>query len=131
MFIYLSIHSLIYLLTQLISGRTALHWAIISDFPEIVKVLIGKGADIFFETTNKCNSLHFACEKGSVEIVRILMNIVKDDEEKRNLLTQAKNNEELTPFLIAANNKNAPICQVLKDSGDANANGASGACIIA
>ena len=59
------------------------------------------------------------------------MNIVKDDEEKRNLLTQAKNNEELTPFQIATNNKNAPICQVLKDSGDANANGASGACIIA
>ncbi len=80
------------------------------------------------------------------------MNIVKDDEEKRNLLTQvtyfifidllmiysliysfiqAKNSEDLTPFMIAANNKNAPICQALKDFGDANANGASGACIIA
>ena len=42
---------------------------------------------------------------------------------------QAKNSEELTPFMIAANSKNAPICQALKDLGDAN--NASGACIIA
>lgn len=110
------------------SGRTALHWAAISGHTECVKFLLGKGANVLAESTNKMNALHMACEAGRVETVRALMEHVANDEEKKTALTMAKNSEDKTAWDISAAASNKAVCQVLKDLGDAN--GASSSCII-
>ena len=110
------------------SGRTALHWAAISGHSEIVKLLLEKGANILAETTLKTNALHSAVEANRVETVRVLMQHVAEDAEKKTALTMAKNSDDKTAWDIAFGAKNKAVCQVLKDMGDAN--GASSSCII-
>ncbi len=110
------------------SGRTALHWAAISGHSEIVKLLLGKGANILAETTLKTNALHSAVEANRVDTVRVLMQHVTGDDEKKTALTMAKNSDEKTAWDIAFAAKNKAICQVLKEMGDAN--GASSSCSI-
>lgn len=110
------------------SGRTALHWAAISGHSEIVKLLLEKGANILAETALKTNALHSAVEANRVETVRILMQHVAEDADKKTKLTMAKNSDEKTAWDIAFGAKNKPVCQVLKEMGDAN--GASSSCII-
>lgn len=105
-----------------------MHWAAISGHDEIVNLLLSKGANILAETTSKATALHCAVEANRVETVRTLMQAVSGNEEKKTALTMAKNNEEKTAWDLAFNAKNKPICQVLKDMGDAN--GASSSCII-
>ncbi len=105
-----------------------MHWAAISGHSEIVKLLLDKGANILAETTSKTNSLHSAVEGGRVETVRVLMQFVADNEEKRTALTMAKNSDNKTAWEIATAAKNNAICQILKELGDAN--GASAACSI-
>ena len=110
------------------SGRTALHWAAISGHSDIVKLLLDKGADILAETTLKTNSLHSAVEANRLDVVKILMTAVAEDEEKKTALTMSKNSDDKTAWDLAYAAKNRPICQVLKDMGDAN--GASSSCTI-
>ncbi len=56
------------------------------------------------------------------------MEAAGEDVEKKTALTSAKNSEENTPWKIAMDAKNQPVCQMLKDMGDPNA--ASSACVI-
>lgn len=105
-----------------------MHWAAISGHTECVKFLLSKGANVLAESTNKMNALHMACEAGRVETVRALMEHVANDEEKKTSLTMAKNSEDKTAWDISAAASNKPVCQVLKDLGDAN--GASSSCVI-
>lgn len=74
------------------------------------------------------NALHAACEASKPDTVRALMEHVQSDEAKRNELTNAKNSDEKTPWEIAFGKSDKPVCQVLKDMGDAN--GASSSCVI-
>lgn len=72
--------------------------------------------------------LHGAVEAGRIEVVRALMESVAGNEEKKTAITMAKNGDDKTPWDIAAAAKSQPVCQVLKDMGDAN--GASSSCRI-
>ena len=110
------------------SGRTALHWAAISGHTDIVKFLLGKGANILAETGSKMNALHGAVEGGRVDTVRCLMEHVQNDDAKKSALTMAKNGDDKTAWDISAGAKNRAICQILKDFGDEN--GASSSCSI-
>mmetsp|Transcript_93851 Transcript_93851/g.183995 ORF Transcript_93851/g.183995 Transcript_93851/m.183995 type:complete len:185 (+) Transcript_93851:70-624(+) len=110
------------------SGRTALHWASISGHSEIVKLLLDRGANVLAETAAKTNALHSAVEANRLETVKVLMTAVATDEEKKTALTMGKNSDDKTPWEIALAAKNNPICQALKEMGDAN--GASAACLI-
>lgn len=110
------------------SGRTALHWAAISGHTDIVKFLLGKGANILAETGSKMNALHGAVEGGRVDTVRCLMEHVQNDDAKKGALTMAKNGDDKTAWDISAAAKNRAICQILKDFGDEN--GASSSCSI-
>ena len=103
-----------------------MHWAAIGGHAEIVKLLLAKGANILAATTSKMTALHGAVEAGRVEVVRALMEASAGDEEKKTAMTMAKNGDEKTPWDLAAAAKSQPICQVLKDFGDAN--GASSSC---
>lgn len=110
------------------SGRTALHWAAISGHSEIVKLLVAKGANILATTNLKTNALHLAVEANRVDTVRVLMQLVADDAEKKTALTMAKNSDDKTSWDISFGAKNKAVCQVLKDMGDAN--GASSSCTV-
>mmetsp|Transcript_14326 Transcript_14326/g.21455 ORF Transcript_14326/g.21455 Transcript_14326/m.21455 type:complete len:185 (+) Transcript_14326:192-746(+) len=110
------------------SGRTSLHWAAIGGHAEIVKLLLESGANIMAQTSTKMSALHGACEAGRVEVVRELLGHLAEDEEKRNALSNLKNQDDKTPFEIAAASKHAAVCQALKDCGDINAT--SSACTV-
>jgi ankyrin repeat protein len=110
------------------SGRTPLHWAAIAGHTEIVKFLLGKGANILAETGNKMNALHGAIEGGKSDTVKALMEAVAGDDEKRNTLCNAKNSDGKTSWEIALGAKNQAICGILKDMGDPN--GASASCVV-
>lgn len=110
------------------SGRTSLHWAAISGHVPIVKLLLEKGANILAATTSQTTALHCAVEASKVEVVRVLMEAVHNNEEKKTALTMAKNNDGKTAWDLAAAAKNQAVCQCLKEMGDTN--GASSACII-
>lgn len=106
-----------------------MHWAAISGHSEVCKLLLEKGANILAETTLKTNALHMAVEANRVETVRLLMQHIAADADKKTALTMAKNSDDKTAWDLAFAAKNRPVCQVLKDMGDAN--GASSSCIIA
>ena len=110
------------------SGRTPLHWAAIAGHTEIVTFLLGKGANILAETSNKMNALHGAVEGSKADTVKALLDFVSGDEEKRNALCNAKNSDGKTSFEIAMGAKNQAICTILKEMGDPNA--ASASCVI-
>lgn len=110
------------------SGRTALHWAAIAGFGEVVQLLLDSNSNVLLETTSKFNVLHLVCEAGKPEMVRLIMGHIASDEEKKTALTMAKNNENKTAWQIAEGKKDRPLCQALKDCGDAN--GASSSCRI-
>lgn len=56
------------------------------------------------------------------------MQSASEDPEKKTALTMAKNSDEKTAWDISFGAKNKPVCQVLKDLGDAN--GASSSCVV-
>jgi ankyrin repeat protein len=105
-----------------------LHWAAISGHSEVVKLLLEKGADILAETTLKTNALHSSVEANRLDTVKVLMQHVAGDEEKKTALTTSKNSDEKTAWDLAYAAKNRPVCQVLKEMGDVN--GASSSCTV-
>jgi ankyrin repeat protein len=112
------------------SGRTALHWAAIAGYGEIVSLLLDAGSNVLLETTSKCNVLHLVCEANKPDMVRLILTHPKvaENEETKTALTMAKSNEDKTAWQIAEGKKDRPLCQALKDCGDVN--GASSSCVI-
>lgn len=93
-----------------------------------MQLLLSKGANVLAETLQKTNVLHSAVEANRLETVKVIMNFVATEEEKKTALTMGKNAEDKTPWDIAAAAKNTAICTALKEMGDVN--GASSACSI-
>ena len=55
-------------------GRTALHWACISNHPDVVKILTQQdGIDVNVQDTYKDTPLHRACYYGCLNCVQLLM----------------------------------------------------------
>ena len=112
------------------SGKTPLHWAVLSAQLEASTFLIQKGASVIAVSETKNNSLHFACEKGCADIGKVICNTAAAvSPDALNSLFTSKNSEEKTPWDIAAGKKDATMCGMLKDAGDPGAAG-SAACVI-
>jgi len=59
--------------------RTPLIWAVANGNSDILKALIGNGANVNYEADNqKLTALHFAAAKGDAEIVKILLDAHAD-----------------------------------------------------
>jgi ankyrin repeat protein len=110
----------------------------------VVILLLLRGAHVLAATSSKATALHCAVEANRPEVVRALMQHVAENEEKKTALTMAKNAEgevasacldcfvtlylDKTAWDIAYSAKNNPVCQVLKEMGDANS--ASSSCTV-
>jgi ankyrin repeat protein len=54
-------------------GRTALHWAALKGHTEIVKILLGKGAEVNFADKDSQTALNKAAYRGHTEIVKMFL----------------------------------------------------------
>ncbi|MFK8112622.1 MAG: ankyrin repeat domain-containing protein [Rubripirellula sp.] len=59
-------------------GMTALHWAVLHDHAESVRVLIGSDADVNATTDYQVTPLSIACERGSAEAAKLLLDAGAD-----------------------------------------------------
>ncbi|KAI1811479.1 ankyrin repeat protein [Poronia punctata] len=86
------------------TGRTPLHLAVISSTPSIVQCLVDHGARLIARIADGRTALHLAASRGSVEIVKILLQKSSSNEEEeaekqsqrrkaRRALAQEKNSE--------------------------------------
>ncbi|KAL8370906.1 hypothetical protein RB595_000985 [Gaeumannomyces hyphopodioides] len=62
------------------TGRSPLHLAAMTSTPEIVRLLVDKGARLVARLADGRTALHLAAERGSVEIVKILMDKSSENE---------------------------------------------------
>jgi ankyrin repeat protein len=59
-------------------NQTALMWAIAEHHPEVVRVLIERGADLHARTRQGFTALHFAAREGELETARLLLDAGMD-----------------------------------------------------
>ncbi|KAL8331874.1 hypothetical protein RB593_002310 [Gaeumannomyces tritici] len=62
------------------TGRSPLHLAAMTSTPEIVRLLVDKGARLVARIADGRTALHLAAERGSVDIVKILMDKSNENE---------------------------------------------------
>jgi ankyrin repeat protein len=74
------------------SGRTALHFACLGGFSEVVTLLLNNGANIFALTTSNSTFLHCAVEKGKIECAQLLL----QQSEKLERKAELKNSDNKT-----------------------------------
>ena len=54
-------------------GQTALHFAVVWECPEHVKLLLAAGADVDARNEFEATPLHWACERGAHDVMRLLL----------------------------------------------------------
>ncbi|KAL4964077.1 ankyrin repeat protein [Aspergillus stella-maris] len=72
------------------TGRTPLHLACMTSTPEIVQILVDKGARMIARVADGRTALHLAAARGSVEIVRILLTKSEQNEEEESRKEDAR-----------------------------------------
>ncbi len=103
-----------------LSADTALVAAITSSRPEVAKVLIEHGADPLARNQNDHTPLHYACGKGDVEMVRMLLPKSSDlNVVSRNQISGSPFGDEVagTPLMLATRNNQPAIMKLLLDRG--------------
>ena len=75
-------------------GSTPLHWAAVSQAPEVARVLIENGADINARTDTGSTPLHWAANKNAVSVAKLLIESGAD--------VNARSNKGYTPLHWAA-----------------------------
>lgn len=90
---------------QNVTGKTALHIAILRNHFEIAKLLINKGASVKLSDYKNDTALHFAASKGELELVKLLVEKESDINQKNYYL--------LTPILWAVWNGNIEVVEYL------------------
>ena len=89
------------------SGMTPLHWAIECGHPDMVKLLIAKGADMHIVTAvSHQTPLHLAAALGHRDIVTLLIGYAGAD-------ISAKNARQQTPVHLALANNHPDIVELL------------------
>lgn len=86
-------------------GQTPASWAAEKGHAGVVKILIGRSADVNAVDNGLRGPLHWAAESGDIETVRLLVEAGGD--------LSAKDSKGLTPVLWAANNANAEIVEFM------------------
>lgn len=92
------------------NDRTPLHEACLAKNPEIVKLLLEKGADVKAEDKNGRTPLHEACSTGNLDVVKLLLQNSADiniqDKNGRTMLHDAivRNHPEVVEMLLSAGN---------------------------
>jgi hypothetical protein len=100
-------------------GVTALHIAAATDQPEVIRLLIERGAAVNSRTRLGFTPLHWAASKDSLQSLSVLLAAGAD--------MQAKARNDITPLHWAAARDAAGAVQMLLDAGaDINAKTASG-----
>lgn len=103
------------------NGLTALHYASLRGFKDIVALLLLGHAEVDAKVpTNSYTPLHFAAENGHGDVVKILL--------AQGANVNSKNSENHTPlYLAAGNGRNSSVVELLLAMGaNVNAKDASG-----
>lgn len=95
-------------------NQSSLIWATCEGHTHVVKYLLSKKANLFYETNsndyhNGYNALHWACLKENLEIVEILL------EQEKNLNIVSKCPARKNPIHIACETKSGAIVKFLLD----------------
>lgn len=109
---------------ETLKGQTALMWAAAGGNLPIVEALIGAGANIDATSAGGSTALHFAVQKGAVDVARLLLerganpnaklSVRQIDQEIQPFVETLVN---VTPLWIAISTRNEPIGILLLDSG--------------
>lgn len=95
----------------------------------MTKMLLEKGINVLIVTQSKQSALHSAVEANKPPVIQAILEFLASDEEKKKQLFLIKNADDKTAWEVAVAARNKTLCQLLKDSGDPNAEG-SAACVI-
>ena len=87
--------------------ETPLHHASSKGHPEVVRILLEKGADIEATNLNGDTPLHIASEEGHIDVVKILLEAGADKEARHKL--------GWTPLILASENGHTDIVELLKN----------------
>lgn len=80
-------------------GRTALMWAVDSQQPKMVQILLDYGAEIDVKECNGRTAIHLAAMKGFSDILQLL--ILELPEVAQELFTSQPDNFGMTPAFLA------------------------------
>lgn len=81
-------------------GRTPLHWAAYKHFPDTVRFLVGKGADVFSKDFEDLSPLHWGALQGDVDVVQAVLWEVKSPSKMLQLIDM-KENKGQTAYQLA------------------------------
>ncbi|XP_067414419.1 serine/threonine-protein phosphatase 6 regulatory ankyrin repeat subunit B-like [Emydura macquarii macquarii] len=99
-------------------GRTCLHLAAANGHVEMVRALLGQGAEINVTDTQGWGPLHFAAKSGFLACVRLLVEtgatLTLESNEGRTPIQHAaaENHQEVVSFLLK---KNTPTLKLIED----------------
>ena len=93
-----------------IYGRTPLHFSAGSGNFELFKFFLDRGADIYLKANDGTNCLHFAAEKGKLNICKFLL-----EEHKFDI--HYTNNEKFTALHLSAGNGSFALFSYLLEKG--------------
>ena len=96
--------------------ETALHLACLYGHEGCVKLLIGAGADVRVCDEDGATPLHDAAAGGYTKIVRLMLEQL-DDERERRTLVNTKDEDGDTPLHAAARGNHDETCVVLEACG--------------
>jgi cytohesin len=98
-----------------VQGATPLHWAAGRGHSGVVKLLLQKGADAL-ATDNYSTILHYAVHSNNEEVIRLILDKIKDFNEDSQLMNphiNAPDNEGDTPLMLAAYSGKMNAAQIL------------------
>src|SRR3954468_1500915 len=96
--------------SQNVFGRTPLWFAVFADKPEVVKLLISRGANVELRDLEKYAVLFSAARAGKADMIRLLL-------EQGHADPNVRCRDDWTPLLAAAEQRNEPVTAMLLDAG--------------
>ena len=99
---------------------TALHLAASHDEPEVVRMLISKGANLMCADEESGIPLHYGCMEGSVEIVRMLFEAAEQINGTWvpvHEMVSAEDSQANTPLHLAVENRALEVAKLCLEKG--------------